>query len=92
MVSQVVRDLPVDAGSDQRLQAVLDRLAKRGVSEARAAERKLAKGTTVKSTKSSVTVTIKRAGDSKDFADWIDANIDRLIKDSFQAFKNEAGR
>ena len=68
IVSQVLKDMPSDAGSDQRLQAVLDRLAKRGASEVRAVERKPAKGTTVKSTKSSVTVTVKRAGDSKDFA------------------------
>ena len=91
-VARVLKDLPVDASSDQRLQAVLDSLAKRGTSETRAVERKPAKGTTIKSTKSSVTVTVKRAGDNKDFADWIDANIDRLIKDSFQAFKNEAER
>ena len=92
VVAQVLKKLPEDAGSDQRLQAVLDSLSKRGASEAPAIERKPVSGTTVKSTKSSVTVTVKRAGDSKDFADWIDANIDRLIENSFQAFKNEAER
>lgn len=91
-VARILKGLAVDTGSDQRLQAVLDSMSKRGPSGSRAIERKPAKGTVVKSTKSSVTVTVKRAGDSKGFADWIDANIDRLIEDSFQAFEKEAGR
>ncbi|WP_370402695.1 hypothetical protein [Sulfitobacter sp. JB4-11] len=45
----------------------------------------------MKSTKSSVTLTVKRAGDTKQFADWLDVNIDRLIEDSYRAFQNDSG-
>ncbi|MCY4335040.1 MAG: plasmid partitioning protein RepB [Litoreibacter sp.] len=80
-----------ELGSDARLQLVLDFVAKRGTPEARSTARNVIEGADVKSTKSSVTVTVKRAGESKEFADWFDANIDRLITESYQQFKNEAG-
>ncbi|MEP3639077.1 MAG: plasmid partitioning protein RepB [Paracoccaceae bacterium] len=73
--------------SDARLAAVLASLGKRGANETRAAERRPVKGTFVKSSMSSVTLTVKRAGDTAAFADWIDDNIDRLIKESYQSFK-----
>lgn len=81
-----------EIGSDQRLQVVLDSLAKRGAKEARRVERSPLNGTLVKSTKSSVSLMVKRAGDTKEFADWFDDNIDDLIKQSYQSFKNETGR
>ena len=79
-----------DAGSDARLQAVLISLAKRGAKEARPVQRAPVSGAVVKSTKSSVTLTVKRAGDTKGFADWLDDNIDRLIEESYQSFQDDA--
>jgi ParB family chromosome partitioning protein len=80
-----------DLASDAKLQRVLDSLTKRGAKDARSAERSPVEGALVKSTKSSVSLTIKRAGDTKEFADWIDDNIDRLIKESFRDFQKKAG-
>lgn len=88
---RLLAGLSETVGSDARLQAVIDSLGKRGAKEARAAERSLHGGTVVKSTKSSISMTVKRAGDSKDFADWLDDNIDGLIEKSYQSFKNETG-
>lgn len=79
-----------DAGSDARLQAVLASLTKRGPKEDRPTQRSPVAGAVVKSTKSSVTLTVKRAGDSKEFADWLDGNIDRLIAESYQSFQDDA--
>ena len=73
--------------SDARLAAVLVSLGKRGTLETRTVERSPVDGTLVKSSMSSVTLTVRRAGDTAAFADWIDDNIDRLIKESYQSFK-----
>lgn len=79
-----------DAGSDARLRAVLASLTKHGPKEDRPAQRSPVVGAVVKSTKSSVTLTVKRAGDSKEFADWLDGIIDRLIAESYQSFQDDA--
>ncbi|MEP1942382.1 MAG: plasmid partitioning protein RepB [Sulfitobacter sp.] len=88
----ILADVPDGAGSDARLQAALDGLSKRGAKEVRATERSTVSGAVVKSTRSSVSLTVKRAGDSREFAEWLDDNIDRLIKESYQSFKSETGR
>ncbi|MEL7100262.1 MAG: plasmid partitioning protein RepB, partial [Pseudomonadota bacterium] len=88
-VNLILARVPEDATSEERLQAVLDSLQTRGTPDTRAATRSMAGGTTVKSTKSSLTVSIRRAGDSAAFADWLDRNIDRVIEDSYRSFTQE---
>jgi ParB family chromosome partitioning protein len=90
-VFRLLADFPNGAGSDARLHMVLASLTKRGAKEARPSERSPVMGAVVKSTKSSVSLTVKRAGATKGFADWLDNNIDRLIEDSHQSFQDEAG-
>lgn len=90
-VGAVLANLPIDTPSDDRLLAVLDSINKRGVQETRAVERNLASGASVKITKSSVTLTVKRGGETKAFADWLDENIDQLVAESYQTFKNQSG-
>lgn len=87
---EVLGALPVEADSDARLLAVLNSLDKRGPKEARPTLRAPIEGASVKSTKSSVTVTIKRAGRGNEFADWFDKNVDRLIKESYRSYENES--
>ena len=88
---RLLATLDIETPSDARLEAVLNSLSKRGAPEARAVERNPVAGTAVKSTGSSVTLTVKRAGQSKAFAEWFDDNIDRLLKESYQTFQDEAG-
>lgn len=90
-VASLLVTLPDDAGSDARLHAVLESLNKRGAKEARPVERAPIKGAVVKSTKSSISLTVKRAGESKAFANWLDQNIDQLIAQSYRAFKDDTG-
>lgn len=90
-VLTLLATMPEENGSDARLQGVLDGVSKRGPKEARPTERSVMTGAAVKSTKSSFSLTVKRAGGSKEFADWLDDNIDRLIKESYQSFRQEAG-
>lgn len=83
--------MPDDSGSDARLQKVIDSLNKRGAKETRPVERSPMAGAVVKSTNASLSLTVKRAGDMKGFADWLDDNIDRLIEDSYRSFQDDAG-
>ncbi|MFK7875564.1 MAG: plasmid partitioning protein RepB [Paracoccaceae bacterium] len=78
-------------GSDDRLKTVLDKISKRGAPENRAIERSPLTGAVVKSTKSSISLTVKRAGETKRYADWLEQNIDQLIEDSYRSFQEEAG-
>lgn len=91
-VSLAVSEVPIDATSDDRMAAVLNLLGKRGTTEARAREWSPQEGVAVKATKSSVSLTLRRSGNDTDFASWFEANADRLIKESYLAFKEEAGR
>lgn len=88
---RLLATLPEEVGSDARLQGVLASMSKRGAKDDRLAERQFMSGMVVKSTKSSLSLTVKRAGETKEFADWLDNNIDQLIKESYQSFKKEAG-
>ncbi|MEP3296120.1 MAG: plasmid partitioning protein RepB [Pseudoruegeria sp.] len=85
---RILRSLPKESSSDVRLQAILNNLDKRGPKDTRPTLRAPIDGASVKSTKTSVTLTIKRAGRGKEFADWFDENIDRLITESYRSFEN----
>ncbi|WP_368188535.1 plasmid partitioning protein RepB [Aestuariibius sp. HNIBRBA575] len=91
-IIKTLSNVPDGTSSDDRLQIVIESLSKRGAKETRSAERSPISGTVVRSTKSSVSLTVKRAGDTEAFADWLDDNFDRLIKESYQSFKKDAGR
>lgn len=75
--------------SDKRFDAVLKALTKRGAPAQRQTARAPVPGVSIKSAKASVSVTVKRAGDNKAFADWFDQNVDRLIEDSYRSFQSD---
>ena len=85
-----LKGLAEEVGSDTRLQIILASLVKRGPDEVRSTQRAPMEGTIVKSTQSSVTVTVQRAGDTIAFADWFDENIDRLIEESYRSFQENS--
>lgn len=85
----LLKALPDDMTSDMRLLAVLESLSKRGAKEHRTQERAPMPGMAVKIGQGAVSVTVKRAGLTKDFADWLDQNIDRLMMDSYQDFQKK---
>ena len=87
----VVGGLAEDVTSDGRLDAVIRAATQRGPKARAEAPREPIPGVAIKSSKSSISVAIKRAGENKEFADWLDNNIDQLIADSFQTFKEQSG-
>lgn len=85
--------LSKDKTSEERLERLLAQVQvqARGARQARKTERAPMDGASVKTTKASVTVTVKRSGETAKFAEWFDANIDRLITESFETFQREGG-
>lgn len=75
--------------SDGRLELVLKEIGKRGKQERTVEERSPLPGVQIKSGKSGLSVTVKRAGDNTKFANWLDQNLDQLIQDSFERFQSE---
>ena len=75
--------------SDTRLELVLKEIGKRGKQERAVEERSPLPGVQIKSGKSGLSVTVKRAGGNTNFANWLDQNLDQLIQDSFERFQSE---
>lgn len=84
-----VQALPGDTSSDMRLLSLLESLTKRGAKEHRTQERAPMPGMAVKIGQGAVSLTVKRSGETKEFADWLDQNIDRLIMESYQSFQKK---
>ncbi|WP_377513444.1 plasmid partitioning protein RepB [Octadecabacter sp. R77987] len=78
-----------DLDSDVRLDFALQEIGKRGKQERSTEARSPVPGVHIKSGKSGLSVTVKRAGANKKFANWLDQNLDRLIQDSFERFQSE---
>ncbi|QFT75862.1 Chromosome-partitioning protein Spo0J (plasmid) [Ruegeria sp. THAF33] len=78
-----------DLESDGRLELVLKEIGKRGKQERTVEERSPLPGVQIKSGKSGLSVTVKRAGGNTNFANWLDQNLDQLIQDSFERFQSE---
>ncbi|WP_299749560.1 plasmid partitioning protein RepB [uncultured Tateyamaria sp.] len=78
-----------DLDSDGRLELVLKEIGKRGKQERSVEERSPLPGVQIKSGKSGLSVTVRRAGDNTKFANWLDQNLDQLIQDSFERFQSE---
>jgi ParB family chromosome partitioning protein len=75
--------------SDVKLEVVLHEIGKRGKQERNTEERSPVPGVQIKSGKTALAVTVKRAGANKNFANWLDHNLDQLIQDSFERFQSE---
>lgn len=78
-----------DAASDDRLEAVLKELTRRGPRDRNDVERSPIQGVQIKSGRSSITVSVAKTGDAKPFAQWLDAHLDQLIAESFERFQLE---
>ena len=78
-----------ELSSDDRLDAALNEIGKRGTREGVAEERTPVPGVQIKSRKAGLSVSVKRTGESADFANWLDENLDQLIQNSFERFRRE---
>ena len=75
--------------SDERLEAVLSEVACRGARDRAQQERSPVAGVQIKTSRSSVTMSVAKSGAQKEFAEWLDQNLDGLIAESFERFQAE---
>ena len=83
--------LSMDTPSDERLDGLLASIARRGAQPRVQQDRYPVAGVTVKTGRSGLNVSVKRSGSPDGFADWLDAHIDEIIKDTYARFKESAG-
>ncbi|MEO1455081.1 MAG: plasmid partitioning protein RepB [Pseudomonadota bacterium] len=86
---KVIERRGADTPSDARLDAILADARKRGTRARSASAASPVQGVTVKSGRSSVTVTVQRTGKHKAFADWFDGHLDDLLRDALARFERE---
>lgn len=73
-------------GSDDRLDRLLKDITRRGARPGQGRELTPIEGVTIKSGRGSVAVSVKRAGTSAGFANWLDTHMEDIIKRSYAEF------
>lgn len=73
--------------SDERLDALIKEASKRGTKES-SSPREIAPmdGVVIKAGRGSVSLSVKKSGTSADFANWLEANLEDIIKRSYAEF------
>ncbi|MEM9043848.1 MAG: plasmid partitioning protein RepB [Pseudomonadota bacterium] len=82
----ILSKLDTDLTSDDRLEQLLKEIARRGARPNEGREVTPVPGVTIKSGRGSIAVSIKRAGESAAFAEWLDRELEEIIKKSYQEF------
>lgn len=75
-----------EIGSDARLDAVLAEVTRRSARPPEGRSSTPVDGVTIKSGESSISMSVKRAGPNAAFAEWLDANLEDIITDSYRTF------
>lgn len=84
---ELLANISSDISSDERLEMLLRAATKRGARQSAAStEVSPLEGVTIKVTKGSLSMTVKKAGESGKFADWLDENLVEIIKKSYAEF------
>jgi len=78
-----------ELSSDERLDAVLKEVQKRGVKDSSIVERSPLPGVYIKNGRTALSVSIKRENDNELFAKWLDENLDQIFRDSFERFQSQ---
>jgi ParB family chromosome partitioning protein len=72
--------------SDDRLEQLLREIARRGARPNEGREITPVPGITIKSGRATIAISIKRAGENAAFAEWLDRELEDIIKKSYQEF------
>ncbi|MEM9522907.1 MAG: plasmid partitioning protein RepB [Pseudomonadota bacterium] len=82
----ILSEIDPSASSDQRLELLLKKIAQRGARPGQNREISPLEGVTIRSGHASIAVSVKRSGNNAAFADWLDGNLEDIIKRSYQEF------
>ena len=82
----ILSKLDAELSSDDRLELLLKEIASRGARPSEGREATPVPGVTIKSGRGSIAVSIKRVGENAAFAEWLDRELEDIIKKSYQEF------
>lgn len=82
----ILGKLDPSLSSDERLDLLLKEITRRGARPGQGRESTPVDGVTIKSGRGSIAISIKRGGKNAEFADWLDARLDEIIKQSYAEF------
>lgn len=82
----ILSKMGADLTSDDRLEKLLGEIARRGARPSEGREVTPVAGVTIKSGRATIAMSIKRAGENAAFAEWLDRELEDIIKKSYQEF------
>jgi ParB family chromosome partitioning protein len=82
----ILSRLGAELSSDDRLEQLLREITRRGARPSEGREVTPVAGVTIKSGRATIAMSIKRAGENAAFAEWLDRELEGIIKKSFQEF------
>lgn len=82
----ILSKLDGELSSDDRLEQILKEIARRGARPSEGREATPVPGVTIKSGRATIAMSIKRAGENAAFAEWLDRELEDIIKKSYQKF------
>lgn len=82
----ILSKLSTDLSSDDRLDQLMREITRRGARPSESKETTPVPGVTIKSGRGSIAMSIKRAGENAAFAEWLDHELEDIIKKSYQEF------
>lgn len=82
----ILSKFSTELSSDDRLEQLLKEIARRGARPSEGRESTPVPGVTIKSGRGSIAVSIKRAGGNAAFAEWLDRELEGIIKKSYKEF------
>ena len=82
----ILSKLSAELSSDDRLEQLMREITRRGARPSEGREATPVPGITIKSGRGSIAMSIKRAGENAAFAEWLDRELEDIIKKSYQEF------
>ncbi|MBM1691145.1 plasmid partitioning protein RepB [Sulfitobacter geojensis] len=82
----ILSKLSAELSSDDRLEQLMREITRRGARPSGGREATPVPGVTIKSGRGSIAMSIKRAGENAAFAEWLDRELEDIIKKSYQEF------
>mgnify|MGYP003675565787 FL=1 len=82
----ILSKLSDELSSDDRLEQLMREITRRGARPSEGREATPVPGVTIKSGRATIGMSIKRAGENAAFAEWLDRELEDIIKKSYQEF------
>lgn len=82
----ILSKLSAELSSDDRLEQLMREITRRGARPSEGREATPVPGVTIKSGRATIAMSIKRAGENAAFAEWLDRELEDIIKKSYQEF------